>query len=430
MNNNPGKILNDSPMGIRQILVVGICVLLTALDGFDVLSISFASPGIAKDWGIDRAALGVVLSMELIGMALGSIFLGNMADRVGRRPIIIFCLLVMATGMFMAGSAQSVNNLLIHRFYTGLAIGGMLASTNAMVAEFSNSKRRNLSVILMAAGYPLGVIIGGVFAVNLLQDNSWRSIFVFGGTATLCFLPFVYWLLPESVAYLNSRRPSNAINRINATLKILGHAQIAQLPEVGTQQKTSISELFKPSLIRSTVLLTFAYFMHIMTFYFILKWVPKIVVDMGFSPSLAGSVLVWANVGGLLGCITLGLLSNRFQIKTLLVFIFLGSSLMVMLFGSEQQSLTQLSVVVAVAGFFTNAGVVGLYALFAQYFPDALRASGSGFAIGFGRGGAAISPILAGLLFAAGYGLQSISVLMALGSALAAITILFLVTKR
>lgn len=430
MNNNPGKILNDSPMGIRQILVVGICVLLTALDGFDVLSISFASPGIAKDWGIDRAALGVVLSMELIGMALGSIFLGNMADRVGRRPIIIFCLLVMATGMFMAGSAQSVNSLLIHRFYTGLAIGGMLASTNAMVAEFSNSKRRNLSVILMAAGYPLGVIIGGVFAVNLLQDNSWRSIFVFGGTATLCFLPFVYWLLPESVAYLNSRRPSNAINRINATLKILGHAQIAQLPEVGTQQKTSISELFKPSLIRSTVLLTFAYFMHIMTFYFILKWVPKIVVDMGFSPSLAGSVLVWANVGGLLGCITLGLLSNRFQIKTLLVFIFLGSSLMVMLFGSEQQSLTQLSVVVAVAGFFTNAGVVGLYALFAQYFPDALRASGSGFAIGFGRGGAAISPILAGLLFAAGYGLQSISVLMALGSALAAITILFLVTKR
>jgi|TARA_B110000240_G_C13442240_1_gene428677 benzoate transport len=430
MNNNPGKILNDSPMGIRQILVVGICVLLTALDGFDVLSISFASPGIAKDWGIDRAALGVVLSMELIGMALGSIFLGNMADRVGRRPIIIFCLLVMATGMFMAGSAQSVNSLLIHRFYTGLAIGGMLASTNAMVAEFSNSKRRNLSVILMAAGYPLGVIIGGVFAVNLLQDNSWRSIFVFGGTATLCFLPFVYWLLPESVAYLNSRRPSNAINRINATLKILGHAQIAQLPEVGTQQKTSISELFKPSLIRSTVLLTFAYFMHIMTFYFILKWVPKIVVDMGFSPSLAGSVLVWANVGGLLGCITLGLLSNRFQIKTLLVFIFLGSSLMVMLFGSEQQSLTQLSVVVAVAGFFTNAGVVGLYALFAQYFPDALRASGSGFAIGVGRGGAAISPILAGLLFAAGYGLQSISVLMALGSALAAITILFLVTKR
>jgi benzoate transport len=430
MNNNPRKILNDSPMGIRQILVVGICVLLTALDGFDVLSISFASPGIAKDWGIDRAALGVVLSMELIGMALGSIFLGNMADRVGRRPIIIFCLLVMATGMFMAGSAQSVNSLLIHRFYTGLAIGGMLASTNAMVAEFSNSKRRNLSVILMAAGYPLGVIIGGVFAVNLLQDNSWRSIFVFGGTATLCFLPFVYWLLPESVAYLNSRRPSNAINRINATLKILGHAQIAQLPEVGTQQKTSISELLKPSLIRSTVLLTFAYFMHIMTFYFILKWVPKIVVDMGFSPSLAGSVLVWANVGGLLGCITLGLLSNRFQIKTLLVFIFLGSSLMVMLFGSEQQSLTQLSVVVAVAGFFTNAGVVGLYALFAQYFPDALRASGSGFAIGFGRGGAAISPILAGLLFAAGYGLQSISVLMALGSALAAITILFLVTKR
>ena len=430
MNNDPRKIIDQSPMGVRQTLAVLMCVLLFALDGFDVLSISFASPGIAKDWGIDRAALGVVLSMELIGMAVGSIVLGNVADRVGRRPVIIGCLLIMALGMFMAGGAESVTALSAHRFYTGLAIGGMLASTNAMAAEFSNSKRRNLSVILMAGGYPLGVIIGGTVAVDLLVDGSWRSIFYFGSAATLCFLPFVIWLLPEPISFLLSRRPKGALDRINKTLSLLKLDSIGAMPEVSHAPKTNIGELFKPDLIRITVVLTLAYFMHIMTFYFILKWVPKIVVDMGFSASAAGGVLVWANVGGLLGCLTLGMLSNRFQVRNLMFLVLLGSSIMVVLFGSEHNDLGQLSTVAAIAGFFTNAGVVGLYALFAQSFPDRMRASGSGFAIGLGRGGAAASPIIAGLLFVGGYGLQSVAILMALGSAIAAFILIFLKLNR
>ena len=107
MNNNPGSLIDNSPMAWMQIIVVMMCILLNALDGFDVLSIAFASPGIAQEFEINRAVLGVVLSMELMGMAVGSVILGNVADKIGRRPIILFCLAVMAMGMYFASGAQS-----------------------------------------------------------------------------------------------------------------------------------------------------------------------------------------------------------------------------------------------------------------------------------------------------------------------------------
>jgi MFS family permease len=152
-------------------------------------------------------------------------------------------------------------------------------------------------------------------------------------------------------------------------------------------------------LARTTTLLTIAYFMHIMTFYFTLKWIPKIVVDMGFEPALAGGVLVWANVGGLSGSIVLGLLSLRYKVRGLVIAAFILSTVMVTWFGQGQADLLQLSLVAAAAGFFTNSAVVGLYALFARSFPTEVRASGTGFAIGVGRGGSVLGPILAGLLF-------------------------------
>ena len=142
---NVRQMLDEAPMGRLQIAAIILCILLNALDGFDVLAISFASPGIAKEWGVDRAALGLVLSMELIGMAVGSVLLGNVADRIGRRPTIIFCLIVMALGMGAATQAWDVISLSIIRLATGLGIGGMLACTNAMVAELANARARSLA---------------------------------------------------------------------------------------------------------------------------------------------------------------------------------------------------------------------------------------------------------------------------------------------
>lgn len=218
-NTDPRALIAREPMHRRQIIAIAVATALNALDGFDVLSISFAAPGISKEWGIDRAALGLVLSMELIGMGIGALILGAMADRIGRRPTILACLVVMASGMFLASTAQNLTVLSAFRLFTGLGIGGMLAATNAIVAECSNARRRNLSVAIMAGGYPMGAIVGGSIAAFLLGTTGrWQSVFEFGAIITAAFIPLVLWLVPETIAFLLHKRPAGALEKINRTM--------------------------------------------------------------------------------------------------------------------------------------------------------------------------------------------------------------------
>ena len=415
-------------MRTLQVVAVLLCVMLNALDGFDVLSISFASPGIAADWQIDRAALGVVLSMELIGMAAGSLILGPAADNYGRRPLILICLVIMSLGMYGAAVAGDIVELSIYRFTTGIGIGGMLAAINAMTAEYASARYRNLCVIIMAGGYPLGAVIGGAIVSDLLINFDWRVVFYVGTGMTLTFIPLVYFFLPESTAYLAKKNTPNALSEINKLLGRMGHEAATTLPS--HTAKSSVTELFSPALRRQTILLTTAYFAHIMTFYFIIKWIPKLVVDMGFHPSEAGGILVWANVGGLLGCLTMGLLSPRFSVRALILAVLVGAVIMVTYFGTGQDSLKELAIVAGTAGFFTNGAVVGLYALFAYVFPTNVRAGGTGLVIGIGRGGATLGPILAGVMFSLGFGLGPVAMLMALGSMVAIVAITCLQTKN
>lgn len=420
-------LVDRSPMSQAQIAAIVLCVLLNALDGFDVLAISFASPGIATEWGVDRAALGIVLSMELVGMALGSALLGALADRIGRRPTTLLCLIVMATGMLAATVAMDIVYLSAVRLFTGLGIGGMLACTNAMVAELANARARSLAVAIMAAGYPVGAILGGSIASMLLVTGDWRDVFLFGAIVTGIFLPLAFFMLPESMGFLLQGRPANALDKVNALLRRFGREQVPALPpRTGQAAKTGLRTLFAPGLARVTILLTAAYFAHIMTFYFILKWIPKIVVDMGHAPSAAGGVLVWANVGGLAGALLLSLLSWRIPVRVLVIVAMVLSTVMVTVFGRGQSDLPGLALVAAAAGFFTNAAVVGLYAIVAQSFPTQVRGAGTGIVIGIGRGGAALGPITAGLLFSLHFGLPEVAMAMAAGSLVAAAALLAL----
>jgi benzoate transport len=400
------------------------------LDGFDVLSISFASPGIAAEWGIDRAALGIVLSMELIGMALGSIFLGGVADKIGRRRTVLGCLIVMAIGMWMASTVTGLIELSIWRVITGLGIGGMLAAINAVAAEFSNAKRRHLCVSIMAIGYPIGAVLGGLVVARLLKANDWRIVFHFGAIITAAFIPLVYFFIPESVHWLTRKQPNGALETVNRTLRRMGHAAVAALPVISAEvRKRSMADIFGPGLIAITVLVTLAYFCHITTFYFIIKWVPKIVVDLGFAPATAAGVLVWVNVGGATGGAVLGLLAMRYSVKQLTIGVMILATVAVTVFGRTPPDLERLSLICSMAGFFTNAAIVGLYAIFAQAFPTHVRASGTGFAVGMGRGGSVLSPIVAGFLFKGGFELPTVAIMMSFGSLVAA-ALLMKVTLR
>ncbi len=427
---DPLDLIQHSNMTYKQYFVVGVCVFLCALDGFDVLSVSFAAPGIASEWGVDRAALGLVLSMELIGMMFGATLFGRFADSFGRKTSLLFSLLVVAVGMYAAMIATDVKALSAYRLFTGLGLGGVLATINPIVAEFSSLKKRGALVALMASGFSLGSILGGSVASQLLVAGDWRDVFLFGAVCTTLAIPLVYFCVPESVGYILAKKNENQLEALNKTLKQIGHAPLLDIAESETAAKTEKHgwrDLFNKNTKPITIFLTIAFFFHVIASYFILKWTPKLVADMGYSLSLAGSVLVWASVGALMGGIMQSLLSLRFNVKWLTFSMLMSSSILVAIFGSGWEDISHLSWAAGIAMFILSAGQVGIFSLIATSFPTQQRATGTGFVIGIGRGGAAIGPILAGLLFASGFSFLSVSIIMGAGSFIAAIAVLLLV---
>ncbi len=430
---DPQRILDNNRMNWRQYVVVAIMVALNALDGFDVLSSAFAAPGISKEWGVSREALGVVLSAELVGMGFGSIVLGGIADKLGRKPAMLACLIVMALGMYMAHAADGVSHLTLWRFVTGLGIGGMLAATIAVTAESTSKAGRSLSMAIYVIGYPLGGVIGGFAAQTwLLQVYDWRAVFLFGAVVTAIMIPIVLIFVPETTAFLNAARPSNALEKINRTLAAYGKTAIAALPPiVAGAAKPKVSEILSnPRLRPVTLMLAFGYMFHTITFYYILKWAVKIVSDYppGYTQPEAASVLTYANIGGALGGLLFGFLMKRWGIKAPTIASLLLGIAAVTFFGTGFDSLWGWRAAAILSMFFTNAAIVGYYSAFAIGFPAHARATGAGFVLGVGRLGAAGSPIIAGFLFKL-FGndeLMLVSFLMGLGSAVALVLFLLL----
>jgi len=421
------EILDDKPMGAGQVLAILLCVFLIALDGFDVLAIAFAAPGISAEWDLSKSVLGWAVTMELVGMGIGSLVLGGVADKIGRRPVLLMSVTAMTIGMFCAALAPNVYVLSAFRILTGIGIGALLASVNAMVAELSNLKYRNLFILLMATGYSIGAIVGGLISAELLKVYDWRSIFYLGAGGTALALPLVYFFLPESVSYLANKRPPGALDRINKTLKRFGHEGLKELPKRAEGAgKAGFSVVFGSKFLKITILLSLAYMAHVSTFYFVVKWVPKLVVDMGFTASQGGSVLVWANMGGLAGVLVFALATQIMDLRWLVITSLIGAVIFVIMFGQISANLGMLAAVSVASGFFNNAAIAGVYPLLAKYFPSEVRAGGSGVVLGLGRAGAIGGPVIAGYLLQSDIALSNVTMLIAIGSAIAAIAVYLL----
>jgi len=428
---NPISVIDDNPMSVRQWIVIILMVFLNALDGFDVLSSAFAAPGMSGEWGIPRSALGIVLSAELIGMGFGSVLLGGFADKAGRKPAMLICLAIMAVGMYLAHSATSVTPMFFYRLFTGLGIGGMLAATNAVVAESSNRSSRSLAMALYVIGYPLGGVLGGEAAQKwLLVDYDWRAVFLFGAAVTAVMIPLVALLVPETPAFYAARRKPDALERINRSLRALRKPTIEALPEVKAEgPKPKVSDILsKPGLRKVTWLLALGYMVHTLTFYYVLKFAVQIVADAGFSQPEAASTLKWANIGGAVGGFLFGFLLRKWDIKGPTIGALLLGVGAVIYFGTGHDTLVAWRVAAFFTMFFLNAAIVGYYAAFARGFPAYARATGTGFALGVGRAGAASSPILAGFLFTAlgNDQLLPVSIIMTVGSLVAVVLLLLL----
>lgn len=428
---SPLEILQHEPMSARQWYVVAICIGILALDGYDVLSIAFAAPGITAEWGISKATLGVVLSLELMGMALGSIIMGALTDSHGRRPTLLLGLVILTLGMLAAGIAPNIYALGAARVFTGIGIGGLLAAATATSSDFCNDRNRSLAVVLVAGGFAFGVYLGATFLAPLLKQYDWRITFYLGAFLSLIFMPLVYFLVPETVSYIERKRPEDALERIQAILTRLGHPTPTTLPprQAHEAHPVGVASLFKTGLAPITGILLFAYLGNIGTYYYFVKWIPTIVSDFGYSSSEATTVLGVISLGGVIGSIGLSIIARFLPIRPLMGLCLISAAAGVALFPYFTDTLQSMKMVGFLTGLFIFAAISGFFGLFAVSYPSSLLGSGSGLVLGVGRGGAVLGPMIPGFLFAAGVALENIALMMAGGSFLAGVAVFFLRTQ-
>lgn len=424
--NCPIKTLQDQPMAKSQWLIVAICIGILAMDGYDVLSIAFAAPGMTAEWNLSKAALGVILPLELLGMALGSIILGAMADSRGRRPTMLLGLAIVTVGMTIAGFAGNIYILGASRVFTGIGIGGLLATATATSADYCNNRFRSVAVVLVAGGFALGVYLGANFLAPLLKAYDWRVTFILGAVLSAAFLPLVYFFVPESVAYLNRKRPEGALEKIKAIMERLGHPGPEKLLPIEPDQvePEGTASLFKPTMLPTTLILLVAYFGNIATYYYFVKWLPTIVSDLGYSASEATNVLGIISLGGVIGSIGISIVSRYVSIKPLMIGSLLLAAAGVALFPHFTDSLASMKTFGFFTGTFIFAAISGFFGLFAAAYPSSLLGSGSGLVLGVGRGGAILGPLIPGLLFAAGLQFGAIALLMSAGSLIAGLMVI------
>lgn len=427
----PLEQLKEEPMKTGQWLVVAICIGILALDGYDVLSIAFAAPGITAEWGLSKATLGIVLSLELVGMAMGSIIMGAFTDSHGRRPTMLIGLVMVTIGMLAAGMASNVLFLGAARVFTGIGIGGLLASATATSSDFCNDKNRSLAVTLVAGGFAFGVYLGATFLGPLLKQFDWRVTFYLGAAVSLLFLPLVYFFVPETISYLDRKRPADALQRIQKILMRLGHSAPSELPPVRTDMTApeGMSNLFRNGLGPVTIILILAYVGNVGTYYYFVKWIPKIVSDFGFSASQATEVLGMISLGGVIGSIVMSVVARFVHIRPLMIVSLAAAGAGVAFFPNVMDSLGNMKMLGFVTGLFIFAAISGFFGLWASTFPSSLLGSGSGLVLGIGRGGAVLGPMIPGFLFTAGFTLPSVALIMAVGSISGGVMLLFLRKK-
>lgn len=424
--------MKTEPMNRGQWVIVAICIGTLALDGYDVLSIAFAAPGLTQEWGLSKSVLGIVLSIELAGMAVGAAFLGSLADSKGRRFTMLMGLIIATIGMFVASIAPNIYLLGGARLFTGLGIGCIMATATATCSDFCNNKNRVLSTTLVAGGFPVGIYFGAAFLAPLLKQYDWRVAFYLGTVLTFLFIPLVYFYVPETISFLNRKRPAGALEKIQKTMRRLGHTPPDTLPPVVKEQVelVGIKSLFSPSLRAITLILGFAYFGNVMTYYYFVKWLPSAITDIGYTASQATELLGIVSLGGILGSIGIAISARFLPIRLLMLASFMLTSIGVALFPYFTDSMLSMKLVGFFAGTFVMAVISGSFGLFASSFPSSVLGSGAGLILGVGRGGAVLGPMVPGFLFAAGMSFADVSIVMAAGSFLGGIAIIFLNKKE
>ncbi|MDN5635710.1 MAG: MFS transporter [Brevibacterium sp.] len=421
--------LNTSRMSTYQWLIVGICTFLNALDGYDVLAISFTSNQVSEEFSLSGTALGLVMSAALLGMAIGALTLGPVADRIGRRNMTIIALIVNICGLFLSATATSATELGIWRIVTGLGIGGILVGTNVICAEYASRKRRGLVISIYTAGYGIGAALGGSVMVSLIATSGWRSVFILGGCLATLSLVLVLLLVPESPSYLYNRRPENAVKKLTLIAGRLGHTEPVDLNATTAEQENKADDsgvlaLFNRRNRRVTFVVWATFFIVMFGFYFVNSWTPRLMNESGLTDTLSMIVTVGLTLGGAIGSVAFGLFTSRWSTRSVLMSFSVLAAILMAVFIFTAQWIVLVIVVGVLVGMFSNGCIAGLYVLTPQSYSSSLRSTGVGWGIGIGRFGAIIAPTATGAMLDGGWSPQAIYVFVGVVLLLAAVVLL------
>lgn len=422
-------LIARAPMHIRQFLLVALCCLLNMAEGYDVLSLALAAPQLTREWAVSPEMLGITFSAASVGLALGAVLVAPLADRVGRRSTVLAALIIITLAHWCLAVSRSMWEIAALRVAMGAGFGTLIVSLNVLVAEFSNDRWRNLLLSILHAGLSLGAVVSGATAALLLEPFGWRYIFVAGGALHLAVLLIACAFLPESPEYLISRQPRNALARVNAILKYLRHPPLESLPPMRKRVKIGVAALLSPEVRHVTVLIGIASFAYAVVSYFLVNWKPQVLVSAGLTPTQASYLGIVTGVFGMLGHLSIGLLSRWIEEARLTGICFALLALMLAVFGSIPSSPWLLLGTSGVITLCTVGAYTGLFLVAIKLYSTEMRNAGVGFMVGLGRAGAIVGPMLGGLLIGADLGRMMTFAVFA-GIAVLPVTAIFLVARR
>ena len=357
--------------GKRGIAVMALCFVLNMFDGVNIFTLTYVAPALQQHFGVGAAQFSVVFSAGLVGMGLGGLFLAPLADRLGRRPVILFALGLMAGAMIASAFAPDIWTLAAIRLVVGLGIGTVLASITALSAGFAPERWRHVAAGVPQAGYPIGATIAGFATAWALPVYGWSAVFTAAGYLTLLLVPMCWFLLPEA-------------------------------PETAHRTHHSVAETIGGGRRRNSLLLWVATVSGFMALYFIASWITKLAIAAGLPQGQAIIASAIYSVGSCVGTILISFAAMRMDLRKLVFASLAIASVLFVVFGGVHMTLTPLLWVCFLIGVTLQGGVNGNYPLAAAIYPADMRATGLGWAMGIGRVGALLGPLIGGAALGAG----------------------------
>jgi MFS transporter, AAHS family, 4-hydroxybenzoate transporter len=402
-------VLNTHALSRTQKLVIALCFLVVAIDGFDTAAIGFIAPALRAAWSLTPPMLAPLFGAGLFGLMVGAFVFGPIADKVGRRLVLILTTLFFGAATMASSLAPDIQTLIVLRFITGLGLGGAMPAAITLTSEFCPTSRRSSLVTLMFCGFTTGSAVAGLAASKVVAAYGWQGLLILGGALPILLVPALGAVLTDSPRYLALRHA--APERIAAILRrIAPEMDFADARFTGAEPAKGfpVTQLFTSGLAAGTLLLWVSFFMSLLVFYLLSSWLPTLITQAGWSLSNASLMAAMLAGGGVLGAVFIGWMMDRFNPHHVLAGFYVLAGGFVVLLGSSTAASWLLVFAIFAAGFCVAGAQTGLNALAAATYPTSSRATGVSWANAVGRSGSVLGSMVGGYLMSFGWDLATI----------------------